>query len=799
VLTQVLNTWLLHLVQDGDATELKRGIDTAQSLQKELPLPTLEEQKKAEAAFDKWQKAEVSMEFAKKEAEALQEEADSEDIPSKDLESSALKLRTELQNAKSVGMRPGMEWQSALTSALDAWLQATVKERDAATVETAMRMVNEIASEDDIPPPASLGDVKLRLLQWSHATKAVHVAKERAVQAIKGDSATSLLEEAVDLTHKALKELHTAELPLPLNVLQEWLQLELKHLERMNDDLSLPAVTSRLEGFARLFAKGLEAGAAKEFCAMCTENVARCAAQLQKGVEVCDVVADIGRIIKVLMPLLEVLGSSSKSCHEAVRVPVEKGKARRKLLEGLGEEIRAAMGDVKALRGLLLKSERLAVKSLPELRLAQHEVTLQEFEIVDSRGGQSGKVQISLMWTNLSEKTDLDILLFHPQGRTYFEEKKNKGSLYELDIDDTGQPEGQESCENIFWPADSDQDPPVGWHEVKVLHYEGPVVDVRVALKLGTKRAILSYPADAIPVRKEGDSNPDMLSAVKFHMNAGICAEVSHPKGVHLTSGDDLLKQLQLWLADARLTESPKTLRLLIDKTQQLLDKLKQGPLDAEVATSCEESIRNASSLHDKLMKLITRLKELDADLESLSTAVKEAEKYGALEWPEAESARAALEAREGLASLIDNFTRGGVEQSAEKFARRAQRVAADTMATKSAQADIVARLKEMRNVLKLVENKLGTAERATFATTEAQDADCKCSDILAARHLRNVLLRSLLAGEACGFDETALSEVIKKASILGVEGDDVTLAIARLKRLSCAAPGVDLAAISEG
>jgi len=694
-----------------------------------------------------------------------------------------MKLHAAMREANEAGLRTA-RWKSTLTLALDHWLQAVVDGRDSDVVEKATKAVTTIVAEEDVAPPPALGDAQLKLLLWRNATRSVHVAAERANQALVGQVATPLLHEAAGFAHVALQSLLEAQLPATPEKLASWLKLEEALVERTQGDRSLVQVTKILEGFSLLLLTGAKAGVSETFLATCADHIQRSALRLEEATEGSNLIGELNRVVKALKPLLELSeqnGSQSpqiRDCFGVAQRAVAKVQRRRELLLALGAEIRAAMGDIKALRSLLLKAERLCVKDLPELKLAQQDVTISDFEIVDSRGGQSGKIQISLMWTNVAEPTDLDLFLYHPQGRVYYKEKKKLGSMFELDIDDRGQANGVESCENVFWPASSAVDPPVGWHEVKVVHFKGPPVDCRVALKLGAARTVISFPKEAVPVRDETQKTSDFLLACKFHLNSGLGIEVEKPADVRLLTGDDLLRQLQVWLQDERMKESPETLEMLIGKGTQLYERFR-SELTSQASTTMEQALTTASAQHVELLQLRARLADTTAELEELSEAVHEADRFD--DWPESERAKAALEGRGKLARLLEDFGRSGVDQSAGVLARRSRQVLSGETRKDTQVAEVAVKLREVRGAAAVLKERLVAAESSVGVDRVSR----KFAEASAGRLMLDTLLRSILLGEVVGDTLPTLIATINDADHFGVMGEEYDLACKRRVELS--------------
>lgn len=88
-------------------------------------------------------------------------------------------------------------------------------------------------------------------------------------------------------------------------------------------------------------------------------------------------------------------------------------------------------------------------------------------ERLDREGGQSGEVQITLIWNN---SNDLDLHVICPSGEEInFNHKRSQcnGSL-DVDMNASGR-QSLEPVENVFWP---DSGAPIGQYRVFVKHYE---------------------------------------------------------------------------------------------------------------------------------------------------------------------------------------------------------------------------------------------------------------------------------------------------------------------------------------
>lgn len=153
-----------------------------------------------------------------------------------------------------------------------------------------------------------------------------------------------------------------------------------------------------------------------------------------------------------------------------------------------------------------------------------------------------------------------------------------------------------------------------------------------------------------------------------------------------------------------------------------------------------------------------------------------EADACGAGEWPEAELARGVLEARRGLARLVTDLRRSGVDQAAARLTRRARR--ATVAAAGPASKDLRSGLRELQGALAPLEERL-TAIEATMAKGTAKDG-CTYDEVVKARLLRDALLSGVLAVEAAGADEAALGAALARAEAAGLGGEAVALARTR-------------------
>jgi hypothetical protein len=85
---------------------------------------------------------------------------------------------------------------------------------------------------------------------------------------------------------------------------------------------------------------------------------------------------------------------------------------------------------------------------------------------LDREGGQTGEVQITLIWNNVN---DLDLHVICPSGEEVFFSHKRSRCGGELDVDmNAGGRMSNEPVENVFWP---EQGAPPGEYQVFVNHY----------------------------------------------------------------------------------------------------------------------------------------------------------------------------------------------------------------------------------------------------------------------------------------------------------------------------------------